>query len=229
MAGLSGSAPSTTHWRSCITVTAKPKTDANVKIISKEERENATILNNLLRKKRNLRVSAHNRRSDVAQNPYAALSHIDGITQVCVLSIQPGTNLESNYDDPLYSYSRDVDGDGDVDTSVGKLEPTILSSLVQFGITHILHASDLLVSSSQKTPPPPSPPPLSFPLPPLLFHLLESTPKSLTLLSTNRRMLYIHYATSLNIVVVCVSEGNPKVPNVVRGEVEGVIRGLGLD
>ena len=47
MAGLSGSAPSTTHWRSLITVTAKPKTDANVKIISKEERENATILNNL--------------------------------------------------------------------------------------------------------------------------------------------------------------------------------------
>ncbi|GMH64530.1 hypothetical protein TrLO_g13464 [Triparma laevis f. longispina] len=68
----------TRHWRERITVTAKPKADANVRLLSKEERESNTILDNLAHEERNLRVSAHNRRKLIEEHGEDFHRHLSG-------------------------------------------------------------------------------------------------------------------------------------------------------
>jgi hypothetical protein len=57
------------HWRERVSVVAsKPMQQANPMIVSKEEKESNTVLNNLAHEERNLRVSAINRRRLIAEH-----------------------------------------------------------------------------------------------------------------------------------------------------------------
>ena len=161
-----------------------------------------------------------------ASSPYSSLSAIPGISNTYIVELKIGVDLSTSCSNPIYSYARDAAHLDDA-----------LPSLVQFGIDEIRHASDIeedditqqqQQQQQQQQPPPPS---LSFKHKTLRtpYNLINSTPKSVTLISTCRSMIYMHFATSYRTVIICKTDGNPTLPNVVRMEIEKELKKLRLD